>query len=72
MESNTRPALMTPAEAARLIGRDPRTISGWARQNHVPNLGVVIAGRLYVRRHVIESLISGPMDHGASQLAPVA
>ncbi len=72
MESNSGAALMTVTEAARLIGRDPRTVSTWARQNHVANLGVLIAGRLYVRRHVIESLISGRVDHDATHLAPVA
>ena len=52
--------LLKIAEAARLAGRDPRTIQRWCSK--VPDLGVVIGTVLYVRRSVLERLINGDHD----------
>ena len=56
--------LLTPREAGELLGRDPRTIRKWVRE--VPELGFEIAGRIFVRRHVVERLLYG----GLKQTAP--
>ena len=63
-------ALLTVAEAARILGRDRRTVSNWLHEDRIPRLGIEIAGRIYVRRHVLERVILG--DEGATHLAPVA
>ena len=46
-------ALLTIKEAADILGRDRRTVTVWLRENRIPRLGIDIAGRLYVRRHVL-------------------
>ena len=53
------PNLITATEASKLVGRDPRTIARWVRRDAIPRLGVVIAGRVYIRRGVLEDLLNG-------------
>ena len=53
------PELITGTEAARLIGRNPRTVARWVRRDAVPGLGVEICGRIYVRLPVLEALARG-------------
>ena len=53
------PELITGTEAARLIGKNPRTVARWVRRNAVPGLGVEICGRIYVRLPVLEALARG-------------
>ena len=55
-------ALLTVKEAARILGRDPRTVTGWLKSGEVPRLGIRISGRVWVRREVLESLLRGEMD----------
>lgn len=52
--------LLTPSQAARISGRDPRTIRKWVLTDAFPNLGVEIAGRIFVRRAVLERLLGVP------------
>ena len=59
IETTELPSLITATAAARMIGRDPRTIARWVRQGAVPRLGVEIAGRVYVRVPVLEALARG-------------
>ena len=53
--------LLSAAEAGELLGKDPRTVTKWVRRSEVPGLGVEIAGRVYVRRAVLEKLIGEPI-----------
>ena len=53
------PELITASDAARLLGRNSRTIARWVRQDAVPGLGVEICGRVYVRLPVLEALARG-------------
>ena len=62
METTEVSGLITATEAAQMAGRDPRTLARWVRQNAVPRLGVEIAGRVYVRRGVLEQLLRGDLD----------
>jgi hypothetical protein len=62
MGNNKGPALLTQTEAARIVGRDPRTVASWVRRGAIPRLGVVIADKVFVRRHVLEALVSGDPD----------
>ena len=55
-------ALVTPAEAARITGRDPRTIRRWVRGDSVPELGVEIDGRVFIRLTVLERLLGAPAE----------
>ena len=66
IETTELPSLISATEAARRIGRDPRTIVGWVRQNAVPGLGVEICGRVYVRLPVLETLARGPAPAGVA------
>ncbi len=59
IETMELPSLITVTAAARMIGRDPRTVARWVRQGAVPRLGVEIAGRVYVRVPVLEALAYG-------------
>ena len=52
--------LLTPSQAARISGRDPRTIREWVRTGAVPDLGVEIGGRVFVRRWALSRLLEGP------------
>ena len=52
--------LLTPSQAARIIGRDPRTIRKWVLTDAFPNLGVEIGGRVFVRGVVLERLLGVP------------
>lgn len=52
--------LLTPVQAGRISGRDPRTIRKWVVTNAVPNLGVEIGGRVFVRRWALSRLLEGP------------
>ena len=51
--------LLTPVQAARISGRDPRTIRKWVVTNAVPDLGVEIGGRVFVRRWALSRLLEG-------------
>ena len=63
------PNLMTPTEAGRIVGRDPRTIAGWVRSDSVPGMGVEIAGRVFIRRRVLEELVNGDGGRPSTRLA---
>ena len=58
----TLPTLISVSEAARLAGRDSRTIAGWVRGRECPRLGLEISGRIWVRREVLVNLIRGELD----------
>ena len=64
--------LLTTGEAAKILGRERRTLARWIRRNEVPGLGLVIGGRVYVRRHVLEALLNGDLEAGQPQPASVA
>lgn len=70
MDTIELPNLITATEASKLVGRDPRTIASWVRRGAVPRLGVEIAGKVYIRRQVLEALLRGDID--ASQPQPAA
>ena len=53
---------ITITQAARMAGRDPRTVRQWVLRGDVPNLGVKIGGQLYVRQPVLERLLDGPQE----------
>lgn len=51
--------LITATEAGRVAGVDARTVARWAREDHVPGLGVEIAGRLFIRHPILMDLLEG-------------
>ena len=61
--------LLTVAEAARIVGRDPRTIRRWVREEAVRRLGLESGGRVFVRRSVLERLVGETV---AVELSPTA
>ena len=66
--ADTGNQLITPAEAARIVGVDPRTVSKWVRRSEVPGLGIEIAGRVFVRRSAIARLVDGEAEHGVESV----
>ena len=63
----TLPTLISLCEAARLAGRDSRTIAAWVRGGECPRLGLEISGRIWVRREVLVNLIRGELDADIGQ-----
>ena len=59
--SGKNAVLMTPGEAARVTGRDSRTLSRWVREDVVPGLGVLVGQRVFIRRSALERLIGEPV-----------
>ena len=57
--ASTERQLISPTEAAKIAGVDPRTLSRWVRQSYVPGLGFEIGGRLFIRRASLERLVHG-------------
>ncbi len=60
--------LLTVAEAARVVGRDPRTVRRWVREEAVRGLGLEIGGRVFVRRSVLERLVGESVP---AELSPI-
>ena len=60
--ANTERQLITPTEAARMVGVDPRTVSNWVRRSQVPRLGFVVGGRVFIRRVEVERLLNGDCE----------
>ena len=54
--------LITPTEAARIVGVDPRTVAKWVRRSQVPRLGIEIGGRVFIRRAEVERLVNGDRE----------
>ena len=52
-----QPALMTPRQAAEVLGRNVRTVTRWPRNGTIPGLGVQIGQRLFIRHSVLQRLI---------------
>ena len=59
------PALMDLKEAARLVGRDWKTVRRWAADPH-SGVGVEIAGRLYVRKAKLAEIVGFDLDEADS------
>ena len=70
--SGKNAVLMTPGEAARVTGRDSRTLSRWVREDVVPGLGVLVGQRVFIRRSALERLIGEPVGTGEPDQQPVA
>ncbi len=60
--ANTVKQLITPTEAARIVGVDPRTLSKWVRRCQIPRLGFEVGGRVFIRLSEVERLVNGDRD----------
>lgn len=49
--------LLTPSEAAEVTGRDYRTLRRWVVDEAIPGLGLIIEGRVYIRRTELAKLL---------------
>lgn len=49
-------------EGARAAGIDHRTLRKWCKDHH-PDLGVMVSGRLYVRRRILEKILGSPLEN---------
>ena len=70
--SGKNAVLMTPGEAARVTGRDSRTLSRWVREDVVPGLGVLVGQRVFIRRSALERLIGEPVETCEPDQQPAA
>ncbi len=57
--SPSLPELLSVPEAARMLGRDAKTVRAWLRTPNAEGVVITLGKRRYVRRQALVDLIAG-------------
>ena len=65
MKKNGYGPVLNFVEAAANLRKDVRTVRKWVTAGEHPGLTVRLGGQTYIRRSVLERLVTGPIDADA-------
>ena len=71
MKKNGAGPLLNFTEVAAILRKDVKTVRKWVAAGEHPDLTVRLGGQTYIRRSVLERLVTGPTEEAAAPHVPI-